>query len=113
MSAGRRLSIDADLTLAVGGEEIRVVGYDDLVVVDAPSFAAARALRRDAARLRIVLAALPDPTVTVDLRVRGSSVARFGPDARQGPLPRLVGAAGDLSLGGALLAALKRATARR
>lgn len=111
MTGGPRLSVEAEMTLTVEDETIRVVGYGDLVVVDAPSFAAARALRRDAGRLRGLWAALPDD-VTVDLRIRGASVARFGPGARPGPLSRAVGGAGDRSLGGLLLAALGAAARR-
>ena len=109
MSAGRPLDVDADLTLTVEGAEIDVVGYGDLVVVDAASFAALRALRRDATP---AVGVVPDVGVTVDVRVRGVSVARLGPGVPSGLFSRLVGVDGRISGGGVLLAALRAVTTR-
>lgn len=108
---GRRppVEVDADLDVTIEGETLRVDGYGDLLVVDAPSFSALRSLRRG-------VDALPDPLstalpagagLTVDLRVRGVSVARIDPDADPGPLARALGVApARPSLGGVLRALL-------
>jgi hypothetical protein len=92
----RLLSVEADLTATVDGQDVRVEGYGDRVVISFPTFAAAR-------RARETMEALPVPFdsfeaaaeagVDVDVRVRDASVARLGPGVRAGPLSRLVGAA--------------------
>jgi hypothetical protein len=86
----RPLDVYADLTLEVGGATVSVRGYGDLVVVRAPSLAAARAL---ATGTEPLLDRLHGADVTLDLRVRGHSVARAGPDNRPGPLSRALDAA--------------------
>ncbi|QCJ48056.1 MULTISPECIES: hypothetical protein [Haloprofundus] len=109
--ARRPLDVTAELTLTVEDEDVRVVGYGELVVVDAPSLAGALALLRGTGRLPTerfgenVRAA----DVTVDVRVDGVSVARLGPGIRPDALSRRVGVApARLSLGGAALALLRR-----
>lgn len=105
----RRLAVEADLAVTVEGHEIGVAGYGDLVVVEAPSLRAVRALGRG-------LDALPRPPdgfagapPTVDVRVRGVSVARIDPGVAPGPLARLLGTApARPSLGGVLRALLRR-----
>ncbi|MFB6304687.1 MAG: hypothetical protein ABEH47_05940 [Haloferacaceae archaeon] len=107
---GRRLAVEADLDVSVGGEAVRVDGYGDLVVVDAASFAALRALRRGSDALPTPLgpALAADADLTVDLRVRGVSVARVDPDVDPGPLARALGVAPVRpSLGGLVRAALR------
>jgi hypothetical protein len=110
--APRRLGVEADLDLTVEGHPVHVAGYGDLLVVDAPSFSALRALRRG-------LDALPDPLASavlggpglppVDVRVRGVSVARIGPDTDPGPAAALLGTApARPSLGGVVRALLRR-----
>ncbi|WP_224269353.1 peptide ABC transporter ATP-binding protein [Haloprofundus salinisoli] len=106
----RPLDVTAELTLTVEGEEVRVVGFGELVVVDAPSLGGAFALLRGAGQLPTeqfgenVRAA----DVTVDVRVDGVSVARLGPDLRPGYLSRALGVApARLSLGGVALALLR------
>jgi hypothetical protein len=95
------LDVDADLTLTVGDATGTVRGYGDLVVVDLPTLAAARTVGRTVAPLS---AAAVDAGVTVDLRVRGRSVARAGPDVDPGPLSRALGLApARVSVGGLLL----------
>lgn len=105
----RTVRIEADLTAATGGEEIRIRGYGDRLVLDCPSFGAVR-------RARDAVDALPRPAgvdpvagdIAIDVRVRGASVARIAPDATPGALSRLVGAApARVSLVG-LLRALAR-----
>jgi hypothetical protein len=107
----RALDVDADLTLTVDDATVRIRGYGDLIVVAAPSLSAVRTLARtDAPPLDgHLLDALRDADVTLDVRVRGRSVARAGPNVEPGPLSRAVDAApARLSLGGLLLAALGR-----
>jgi hypothetical protein len=103
--ADRPLDVHADLTLDVGEATVTIRGYGDLIVVRAPSLAAARALA--AAGGRPFLDHLRDVDVTLDLRVRGHSVARAGPDHDPGPLSRALGVApARLSPGGILLSVL-------
>jgi hypothetical protein len=100
------LDVVADLTVDVGTATVSVRGYGDLVVVSAPSVAAARALSGAGGAL---LARLIAAGVTVDVRVRGHSVARAAPDRDPGPLSRALGVApARVSPGGLLLAALWR-----
>jgi hypothetical protein len=104
--ADRPLDVVADLTVDVGDETVSVRGYGDLVVVSAPTLSAARAL---AAAPGAVVDRLSAADVTVDLRVRGWSVARAGPDHDPGPLSRTLGVTpARVSPGGLLLAALSR-----
>jgi hypothetical protein len=97
---GRPLQVEADLTLTVDGEAVDVAGYGDLVVVEVPSLRALRELGRGAD----LLEGLPLPAaagadlaagadVTVDVRVRGVSVARIEPGRSAGPLADLLGVA--------------------
>ncbi|WP_224336682.1 peptide ABC transporter ATP-binding protein [Haloprofundus halobius] len=109
--ARRPLDVTAELTLTVEGEQLRVVGFGELVVVDTPSLDAALALLRGTGRLPTeqfgedVRAA----DVTVDVRVDGVSVARLGPGIRPGYLSRALGVApARLSLGGTAMALLRR-----
>jgi hypothetical protein len=105
--ADRRLDVYADLRVEVGEAAVSVRGYGDLVVVAAPTLSAARALGATGGAGGPLLERLAAADVTVDLRVRGRSVARAGPDHEAGPLSRLLGVApARLSPGGLLLAAL-------
>jgi hypothetical protein len=106
----RALDVEADLTLAVDDAEVSVQGYGDLVVVATPSLAALRRLARtgdpvvDDLHLREYLR---DADVTLDIRVRGRSVARAGSGIDPGPLSRALDVApARLSPGGLALAAL-------
>lgn len=106
----RELSIEADLTLTVPAGDVRIRGYGDLIVVEAPSLAAARDLFDGTATLPLdrLTGGIDDAAVDVDVRVRGRSVARVGPGVDPGPLSRLVGAApARVSGGGVVLAALR------
>jgi len=105
----RALDVDADLTLTLDGATVTIRGYGDLVVVAAPSLATVQALARSGAPpvdLHL-LDYLRDADVTLDVRVRGRSVARAGPGVDPGPLSRALDIApARVSLGGLLLAAL-------
>lgn len=84
------LDVDADLTVETDDWTGTVRGHGDLVVVDVPSLSAARSLARTAAPMADPVA---DAGVTVDLRVRGVSVATVGPDVDPGLLSRVLGLA--------------------
>lgn len=92
----RLLSVEADLTATVDGQEVEIDGYGDRVVVSFPTFAAARRAREGLETLPVPFdsfEAAAEAGVDVDVRVRGASVARLGPGVRAGPISRLVGAA--------------------
>jgi hypothetical protein len=92
----RLLSVEADLTATVDGQEVSVDGYGDRVVVSFPTFAAARRALDGVEALPVPfdsLDAAGEAGLDVDVRIRGASVARLGPGVRAGPLSRLVGAA--------------------
>jgi hypothetical protein len=101
--------VEADLTVAVGGERLSVRGEGDRIVVECPSFAAARSARDALGALSTVGPAAAAAGLAVDVRVRGTSVARLAPDAAPGPLSRLAGVApARLSLPGLLRALVRR-----
>lgn len=103
--ADRPLDVSADLTLDVDDATVTIRGYGDLIVVRTPSLAAARAL--SVVGTRPLLSHLRDADVTLDLRVRGHSVARAGPGHDPGPLSRALGVApARISPGGVVLSLL-------
>jgi hypothetical protein len=107
----RTVRVEADLTAAVAGGEVEVRGYGDRLVLDFPSFAAARRARGavDALPLPVDATSVPAADLAVDVRVRGASVARLAADAGPGPLSRLAGVApARLSLLGVCRALLRR-----
>jgi hypothetical protein len=86
------LAIDAELTVSADGAPLSVVGYDDLVAVDLPSFAAAIALwRRVGSASMDAAAALASVGLTAEVRVRGVPVARLGDDAEPSSLAQSLG----------------------
>ncbi|WP_129116810.1 hypothetical protein [Halegenticoccus tardaugens] len=109
---GRRLAIDADLDLTIEEADVRVRGYGDLVVVDAPTLGVARSLLRGAFSLPIPSAAprqVAESGPAVDVRVRGGSVARIGRGVEPGVVSRLLGVApARVSACGVLLAMISR-----
>ncbi|WP_435066803.1 hypothetical protein [Haloplanus sp. C73] len=105
MSESPPLDVDADLTLTVDGAAVSIRGYGDLVVVDAPSLAAVRALKRG--RTTAVLDPLLRADVRLDVRVRGRSVARATPGRDAGPVARALGVDPlSVAFGGLFLTAL-------
>jgi hypothetical protein len=100
-------AVDAEVDDGSGS----VRGYGDLVVVSLPSVGAARRLARavaaaEAAEGARIPEAFERADLSVDVRVRGVSVARVGPAARAGALGRRLserlGVAASVSLGGVL-----------
>lgn len=132
----RSLAVDADLTLTHDGEEIAVWTDDDgNLVVDAPSYRAARSLLKvvtgsptPAAELFGVASSLEDVEsgvdpdldalldghdLTVEIRVRYATVARLGaattPSGWRRRLGvRLLGVPAAVGLRGAVVAAARR-----
>lgn len=103
------------LAVDVEGERGAVRGYGALVVLDLPSVAAARAFARSvqmAARGpgEQLARTLRRADLTVDVRVRGVSVARVG-GSTGGPLARALssrlGVESSLSLGGLIRSLLR------
>jgi hypothetical protein len=100
----RPLDVDADLAVETDDWAGRIEGHGDLIVVDVPSLSAAREIVRTAASFADQLAGAD---VTVDLRVRGRSVATYGPAVETGPLARALGLApARVRPGGVLLSLL-------
>lgn len=92
----RLLSVEADLTATVEGDEVSIDGYGDRLVVSFPTFRAARRALEGLETLPVPFESLEtaaEAGVAVDVRVRGASVARLGPGVRAGPLSRLAGVA--------------------
>jgi len=91
------LEVLADLRLAVDGEDIDIRGTGDHVVVDLPSLRAGRRLLSsgpfgtDRARTTgRIHEALDMSGITVEVRLRGDTIARIGAGAKPGPLGRLL-----------------------
>ena len=117
----RPLRVEADLALEIDGAETRIVGHGELIVVEAPSIRAAGAILRSARAVPTgadPLARLGDglerADLRVDVRVRGTSVARAGAGIDPGLVSRALGSRGRrvgppvrVSVGGVALAALR------
>jgi hypothetical protein len=106
----RALAVDADLTVTVAGRRATVRGYGDLVVVEVASLAAARTLAREAGAVArwLPAEAVTAADVTVDVRVRGASVAQVVPGREPGRLASLLGTRpARPSLGGVVRAGLR------
>jgi hypothetical protein len=112
----RALAVEADLALAVDGEEISVSGSGSHLVVSVPSIAAARKALR-------ALDALPtgfepagtrirDAELSVDVEFEGVTVARLGPYIEPDALSRALGFAPARVWPGALVRAFVRRLTR-
>jgi hypothetical protein len=89
------LDVEADLTIAIEGEEIRITSKTNRPLVDIPSMRVALVLARQggSSGLRIVpkLAnVLAAADITAGIAVDGTGVAVLGADADPGPLARRV-----------------------
>jgi len=86
------LAVDADLTVSVDETQLSVIGYDDLVAVDLPSFAAAVGLWRQLGSSTMdAAAALASVGLTAEVRIRGAPVVRLGEDASPSSLAQSLG----------------------
>jgi hypothetical protein len=102
-----RLHVEADLSIDVGGETVRVTGGGDRLRVEAPSFRAARRLLDGTATLPVGvdLGAADRLGAPVTIAVRGRTVARVGGEVRPNWSARLAGVApARVSLRGVLRA---------
>jgi len=92
------LDVLADLTLAVDGEDIRIQGDGELVVVDLPTLRAGRRLLQSGPwsgavrqkRTQQFNTALTTAGITVDVRYQGDTIARVGARARPNAAARLL-----------------------
>ncbi|QAU12531.1 peptide ABC transporter ATP-binding protein [Halorubrum sp. BOL3-1] len=105
--SGRRLSVETeDLTLSVDGVDATVHATDRRIFVEVErvrdALRVARRLPDDSVSNRAV-AELVRAGLTVEVRVRGRTVAAAGSDARPGPLSHRLGVApAELRLAGAV-----------
>jgi hypothetical protein len=104
------LAVDADLDLWIDGVAVEVVSTGDLVLVEVPSLrAAVRVVRGLPAGGESPTAALlRGADLTLEVRVRRTTVAVLGAAARPGPLSRALGADPVEVRAGGLLAAAGR-----
>lgn len=94
----RALSVLADLSLALDGEDVAIWGEGDRVIVDLPSLAAGRQLFQagpfDATQRRAGLAKantlLREVNLTIDIRYAGETVVRLGTEAEPNAVARLL-----------------------
>jgi len=107
----RGLSVDADLAVSVGGDDLSVSTRGDRLVVEAPSLRAGlRALRAAGGRADELAGTLGSLGLTADVRVRDRTVAVAGADARPNAPGQLLGGGVEVRAGGAIAAALAGVT---
>ena len=86
------LSVETDLTLSVDGTDIPLRSTGDRLFVEVPNLRTAIRIARDGERATDRLSTLLAVTdLTVEVRVRGATVAGAGADAVAGPLARELG----------------------
>ncbi|MFB6178049.1 MAG: peptide ABC transporter ATP-binding protein [Halobaculum sp.] len=100
------LSIATDLSVTVDGERIDVRSTGERLFLEVPSVAVALQLLRDGETYTDDLSSVLQFTdLTVEVRVRGATVAVLGSGARAGPLSRELGVApAEIRVGGAVAA---------
>jgi len=94
----RALSVLADLSLDLDGEDIAIRGEGDRVIIDLPSLQAGRALFQAGpfsqngrqAGLATLNVFLRETDLTVDVRYAGETVARLGAQAQPNAAARLL-----------------------
>jgi hypothetical protein len=94
----RALSVLADLSLALDGEDIAIRGQGDRVIIDLPSLQAGRALFRAGpfsrhgrrAGLATLNVFLRETDLTVDVQYAGETVVRLGAQAQPNAVARLL-----------------------
>jgi hypothetical protein len=104
--AAERLSVDVDLDVTIEGRECAVWTEGDVVVINAPSLAAAQSLLRGVDTLPVPVPTdeLTAASLTVEVRVRHAPVARVGAGADPDWLGTLAGYEADVSLRGLAVA---------
>jgi hypothetical protein len=94
----RALSVLADLSLDLDGEDIAIRGDGDRVIIDLPSLQAGRALAQAGpfsrngrrAGLATLNVFLRETDLTVDVRYAGETVVRLGAQAQPNAVARLL-----------------------
>lgn len=105
-SGAAPLSVQTDLTLTVDGTRIPLRSTGDRLFLEVPNLQTALRIARDGEGLRDRLSRLLTLTdLTVEVRVRGATVAVAGADAHAGALARELGVDPvEVRLGGGLAA---------
>ena len=86
------LSVETDLTLTVDGTPVELQSTGERLFLEVPTLQTALQLARDGEALRDrVSQVLALTDLTVEVRVRGATVAVAGSEARPGPLSRELG----------------------
>lgn len=108
-TAVESLSVDVDLDVTVDGAECTVWSEDDLIILNAPTLSAARALLSGIEALPLAQSRLAEQLseadLTVEVRVRYAPVARVGSGVVPSRIAAAAGYEADLSLGGLGVAA--------
>lgn len=103
------LAVDASLDITIDDSQCAVWNEDDRVVVNAPTFAAARSLLAGVDTLPggqdRLIQELTKAALTVEIRVRHVPIARVGPDVPTSRLADLAGYDADVSPRGVAVAA--------
>lgn len=103
------LSVDVDLEVTVDGSRCSVWNENELIVVNAPTLAAARALLSGVETLplaqRRLVGRLSKADLTIEIRVRHVPIARVGAGVEPSRLAATAGYDADLSLGAIAVAA--------
>ncbi|MFC7046980.1 hypothetical protein ACFQH6_17660 [Halobacteriaceae archaeon GCM10025711] len=116
MTDAAPLDVDADLTLTADGDEVRIVGDGQTIVVVLPTLGTGRRLLRDAPwRPRETLARLDERLraggLSLAVALNGVVVGRIGADVRPGLLSRALDVPPFRVRPGGLLRALVRSPA--
>jgi hypothetical protein len=86
------LAVEADLTIGVEGEELRITSRTNRLLVDLPSARVALALaRRGGSSLPAIAGVLAAADLSAGIAIEGTGVAVLGAEADPGPLARQVG----------------------
>lgn len=103
------LAVDANLDVTIGEDRCAVWDEDGRLVVNAPTFAAARSLLDGVDAIpggqQRLTEELSRAALTVEVRVRHAPVARIGPDVRPSSLADVLGYDAEFSPRGVATAA--------
>lgn len=110
--SGPAVTVDANLSLTVDGEECTVWSESDLLVVNVPTVTAARSLLSGVETLpvplRELLSRLEATATTVEIRLQHAPVARFGADVAPSRVAAVAGYDGTVSLRGLAVGVYRR-----
>ncbi len=112
MATAVTVDVDVALDVTVEGQTCAVWDEGETVVVNAPTFSAARALLSGAEMLPVEQSRLGTDLgradLTVEVRIRHAPVARIGADVTPSSLASAAGFEGSLSVRGLAVAAWRR-----